>query len=227
MKLEEEPPSRGTQGATPVSPAPPDPGRLQAAARRAATHFRRPRMKAWKRLRLLVSGASRLTWPYRVPRERVLEPGDTGAVSQAPARSQPPALPGPTLGPPSPGFTEASTTLQGLLLRCPVMRSFLNGFSPSATRAWRAGQRVVSTRCPTSGLSRLSPSWAWRRHSGCGCRDSSSSSPPRSYIPSSLPNSSHSRLHLFFSFFCLFVHLFVSMELSPFEPSSGPPRSAR
>lgn len=86
-------------------------------------------MKAWKRLRLLLSGASRLTWLYRDPIECVQEPG----------------------------FTDASTTLQGLLLRCPVMRSFRNGFSPSATRAWRAGQRVVNTRCPTSGLSRLSP----------------------------------------------------------------------
>lgn len=90
-------------------------------------------MKAWKRLLLLLSGARRLTWLYRLPKARVLEPG----------------------------FTEASTTLQGLLRRCPVMRSFRKGFSPSATRAWRAGQRVVSTRCPTSGLSRLSPNWAF------------------------------------------------------------------
>lgn len=90
-------------------------------------------MKAWKRLRLLVSGARRLTWLYRVPRDRVLEPGDTGAVSQAPALPQWLSLPSHSR--PSPGFTDASTTLQGLLLRCPVMRSFLKGFSPSATRA--------------------------------------------------------------------------------------------
>lgn len=155
-------------------------------------------MKAWKRLRLLVSGAKRLTWLYRVPRDRVLEPGDTGAVSQAPALPQSPSLPSPTLSP-SPGFTEASTTLQGLLLRCPVMRSFLKGFSPSATRAWRAGQRVVSTRCPTSGLSRLSPNWAWRQHSGCRSRDTSSPSPPRSYMLHSSvhsPTPSHSLLNL-------------------------------
>lgn len=121
-------------------------------------------MKAWKRLRLLLRGARRLTWLYRVPRDRVLEPEDMGAVSQAPAL---PGLSAPVPNSrPSPGFTDASTTLQGLLLRCPVMRSFRKGFSPSATRAWRAGQRVVSTKCPTSGLSRLSPNWFWRRRNG-------------------------------------------------------------
>lgn len=102
------------------------------------------------------------------------------------ARPQPcpVAVPALSHSPPSPGFTDASTTLQGLLLRCPVMRSFLKGFSPSATRAWRAGQRVVSTRCPTSGLSRLSPNWAWRQHSGCGSRDTSSPPlPSQGYIP--------------------------------------------
>lgn len=86
----------------------------------------------------------------------------------------------------SPGFTDASTTLQGLLLRCPVMRSFRKGFSPSATSACRAGHRVVSTRCPTSGLSRLSPSWAWD-----GTTDTSqvpaAASPLRVVQPQGLP----------------------------------------
>ena len=138
--------------------------------RKKATHLRRPRIKAWKRLRLLLSGARRLTWLYRVPRERVLEPEDTGRRQPDPS----PALCPVPHSPPSPGFTDASTTLQGLLRRCPVMRSFRKGFSPSATRAWRAGQRVVSTRCPTSGLRRLSPNWAWRRRNGHGSRDTSS-----------------------------------------------------
>lgn len=135
-------------------------------------------MKAWKRLRLLLSGARRLTWLYSVPRDRVPQPEDTGTVSHAPVlpQSQPQSPPGPTRSP-APGFTDASTTLQGLLLRCPVMRSFLKGFSPSATRAWRAGQRVVSTRCPTSGLSRLSPNWAWRQCRGPGSRDAASPLP--------------------------------------------------
>lgn len=35
-------------------------------------------MKAWKRLRLLLSGASRLTWLYRDPIECVQEPEDRG-----------------------------------------------------------------------------------------------------------------------------------------------------
>lgn len=118
-------------------------------------------MKAWKRLRLLLSGASLLTWLYRVPMECGQEPEDEAAVSQVQALI--PSIPLPHS---SPGFTDASTTLQGLLLRCPVMRSFRNGFSPSATRAWRAGQRVLSTRCPTSGLSRLSPNWAWGQKKG-------------------------------------------------------------
>lgn len=126
-----------------------------------STHLRRPKMKAWKRLRLLLSGASLLTWLYRVPMECGQEPEDEAAVSQVQA-----LLPSIPLPHSSPGFTDASTTLQGLLLRCPVMRSFRNGFSPSATRAWRAGQRVLSTRCPTSGLSRLSPNWAWGQKQG-------------------------------------------------------------
>lgn len=54
------------------------------------------------------------------------QPGPSAAPVAVPAMSH--SLP-------SPGFTDASTTLQGLLLRCPVMRSFLKGFSPSATRA--------------------------------------------------------------------------------------------
>lgn len=60
-----------------------------------ATHLRRPRMKAWKRLRLLLSGARRLTWLYRDPREWVLEPEDRGTVSQGLAllREGPMALP--------------------------------------------------------------------------------------------------------------------------------------
>ena len=56
--------------------------------------MRRPRIKAWKRLRLLLSGARRLTWLYRVPRERVLEPENVGCSQPSPAL--PCALPGPT-----------------------------------------------------------------------------------------------------------------------------------
>ena len=162
--------------------------------RKKATHLRRPRMKAWKRLRLLLSGARRLTWLYRVPRERVLEPEDTGRCQPDPS----PALRPVPHSPPSPGFTDASTTLQGLLRRCPVMRSFRKGFSPSATRAWRAGQRVVSTRCPTSGLRRLSPNWAWRRRNGHGSRDTSSLPlRPQSYMPLLTPqHPPYRHLHL-------------------------------
>lgn len=43
-------------------------------------------MKAWKRLRLLLSGASLLTWLYRVPMECGQEPEVTmAAVSQVQA----------------------------------------------------------------------------------------------------------------------------------------------
>lgn len=42
-------------------------------------------MKAWKRLRLLLNGASRLTWLYRDPIECVQEPEDGAKVSQAQA----------------------------------------------------------------------------------------------------------------------------------------------
>lgn len=56
-------------------------------------------MKAWKRLRLLLSGARRLTWLYRVPRDPVLEPEDRGAVSQAPALPQSLSPSSPTLSP--------------------------------------------------------------------------------------------------------------------------------
>lgn len=62
-------------------------------ARKAATHLRRPRMKAWKRLRLLLSGARRLTWLYSVPRERVLEAEDTRHCQPGP---KPCPLPCPT-----------------------------------------------------------------------------------------------------------------------------------
>lgn len=157
-------------------------------------------MKAWKRLRLLLSGARRLTWLYRVPRDPVLEPEERGASARPQPCPSPCPRPVPHC-PPLPGFTDASTTLQGLLLRCPVMRSFLKGFSPSATRAWRAGQRVVSTRCPTSGLSRLSPNWAWRQHSGHGSRGYPQFLPhlfcaPRATFVSSPPTPSHRHLHL-------------------------------
>lgn len=60
------------------------------------THLSKPRMKAWKRLRLLLSGARRLTWLYRVPREQVLAPehrGGGGAVSQDLPHQPPPHPP--------------------------------------------------------------------------------------------------------------------------------------
>lgn len=41
-------------------------------------------MKAWKRLRLLLSGASRLTWLYRDPIECVQEPEDGGMGQPGP-----------------------------------------------------------------------------------------------------------------------------------------------
>lgn len=41
-------------------------------------------MKAWKRLRLLLSGASRLTWLYRDPSDCVQEPEDRGAGQPGP-----------------------------------------------------------------------------------------------------------------------------------------------
>lgn len=48
-------------------------------------------MKAWKRLRLLLSGARRLTWLYRDPMECVQEPEDRDkgqpGPSPAPVRS--------------------------------------------------------------------------------------------------------------------------------------------
>lgn len=49
-----------------------------SAAGEGHTHLRRPKMKAWKRLRLLLSGASRLTWLYRDPTDCVQEPEDRG-----------------------------------------------------------------------------------------------------------------------------------------------------
>lgn len=48
------------------------------------THLRRPKMKAWKRLRLLLKGASRLTWLYRDPIECVQEPEDRGKGQPGP-----------------------------------------------------------------------------------------------------------------------------------------------
>lgn len=49
-----------------------------------ATHLRRPKMKAWKRLRLLLSGARRLTWLYRDPIDCVQEPEDRGRRQPGP-----------------------------------------------------------------------------------------------------------------------------------------------
>lgn len=125
-------------------------------------------------------------------------------ISRAQACARPrPAPPGPA----PPGFTDASTTLQGLLRRCPVMRSFRKGFSPSATRAWRAGQRVVSTRCPTSGLSRLSPSCAWgRAQRGTSASLPTARAGPRGPLSPPLP---------------------PPQTPSPSEPSSGRPQNAR
>lgn len=53
-------------------------------------------MKAWKRLRLLLSGASLLTWLYRVPTECGQEPEDEAAVSQVQAPGPGPAPIDPT-----------------------------------------------------------------------------------------------------------------------------------
>lgn len=53
-------------------------------------------MKAWKRLLLLLSGARRLTWLYRVPKDRVLEPEDNPSCQPSPSPSPSPG-PSPTL----------------------------------------------------------------------------------------------------------------------------------
>lgn len=60
-------------------------------------------MKAWKRLRLLLSGPRRLTWPYRVPSARLLAPADTAlsAGPRPPRRARPPQ-PAPHLASPTP-----------------------------------------------------------------------------------------------------------------------------
>lgn len=50
----------------------------QKSSGKKSTHLRRPKMKAWKRLRLLLRGASRLTWLYNDPIECVQEPEDRG-----------------------------------------------------------------------------------------------------------------------------------------------------
>lgn len=59
-------------------------------------------MKAWKRLLLLLSGASRLTWLYRVPKDRVLEPEDNPRREPGPGArpASVPSRPGPGPSPP-------------------------------------------------------------------------------------------------------------------------------
>lgn len=102
------------------------------------------------------AGARRLTWLYRVPRERVLEPEDTG-------RCQPD--PSPALRPvPHSPFTWLHRRLHhtpGLLRRCPVMRSFPERLQPwLATRSMEGrtegGQHQVPHHLGSDGY----PNWA-------------------------------------------------------------------
>lgn len=73
-------------------------------------------------------------------------------------------VPGPHLAPQhSPSWVEASTTLQGMFLRWPMMTSSTKDLSPSSSTARTAGHKYFSTRWPTLGLTELLPSFACRR----------------------------------------------------------------
>lgn len=63
---------------------------------------------------------------------------------------------------PLPSCVEASTTLQGVFLRCPMITSSTKALSPSSSTAWTAGHRYFRTRWPTLGLTELFPSFACR-----------------------------------------------------------------
>lgn len=70
-----------------------------------------------------------------------------------------------TLGSPTctqhlPSCVEASTTLHGMFLRCPMMTSSTKALSPSSSTARTAGHKYFRTRWPTLGLTELFPSFA-------------------------------------------------------------------
>lgn len=62
----------------------------------------------------------------------------------------------------SPSCVEASTTLHGMFLRCPMMTSSTKDLSPSSSTARTAGHKYFRTRWPTLGLTELFPSFACR-----------------------------------------------------------------
>lgn len=61
-----------------------------------------------------------------------------------------------------PSCVEASTTLHGMFLRCPMMTSNTKALSPSSRTARTAGHKYFRTRWPTLGLTELFPSFACR-----------------------------------------------------------------
>lgn len=62
----------------------------------------------------------------------------------------------------SPSCVDASTTLHGMFLRCPMITSSTKALSPSSSTAWTAGHKYFRTRWPTLGLTELFPSFACR-----------------------------------------------------------------
>ena len=72
-------------------------------------------------------------------------------------------LQSPTCTQDLPSCVEASTTLHGMFLRCPMMTSSTKALSPSSSTARTAGHKYFRTRWPTLGLTELFPSFAYGR----------------------------------------------------------------
>lgn len=157
-------------------------------------------MKAWKRLLLLLSGARRLTWLYRVPKDRELEPEDNPSCQPSPA-SLPP---GPALGR-VPHFTWLHRCLHhapGVAPALPSDEVLSERLQPVSHQGMESrtegGQHQVphiwaQPAIPQLGLEAAQWAWVQRYQQRASCPKFCA---PRATFTSSTPRPSHRQLHL-------------------------------
>ena len=167
-------------------------------------------MKAWKRLLLLLSGARRLTWLYRVPKARVLEPEDNPSCQPIP--SPVPRQGSPTL----PAFTWLHRCLHHTPGAAPALPSdevLPERLQPVSHQGMEgrteSGQHQVPHIWAQPTISQLglqAAQWAWVQghHSALPANCSATQSYIHLLSPNTLPETT-----------------------SPSEPSFGLPQSAR
>lgn len=129
-------------------------------------YFSRPKMKALNLMLLLVSSEYWQTFKNRLCKTRVEGPGVEGENIFLTFSSYHIIIINILLPFLLPSCVEASTTLQGWFLRCPIIRSRTYAFSPSCSISRMAGHRYFKIKWPTLGLTELLPSLAWNKQKG-------------------------------------------------------------